>query len=611
MRYPFLNELPASRTVTEAWMGYNHNLRIGEGELYDMWNLSSDRFPVLAPRKARGVYAAPVSAQGLIAKDTLCYIDGQYFVGDGYRVDMGLSTAAKDCPKRLVSMGSYVIVLPDKKYINTADLTDFGSIEAAFTTQGEVSFTLCRLDGEGMSLDYTQDSAPAEPRDGELWLDTSAVPNSLKQWSEASGMWAAFATTYIKISCPNLGTAFREGDGVTISGLAGEQLTGGDGNPLTNADISAIDGSFVIQAKGDDYIVIIGILAKADTVQNPVTVARRMPNMDFVIESENRLWGCRYGTAVNGEVVNEIYASKLGDFKNWNCFSGISTDSYIVSVGTDGQFTGAVNHLGYPLFFKENCLHKVYGSYPAAYQIQTVNCRGVQRGSEGSLATVNEVLYYKSRTGVCSFDGSLPTDISAALGNVSYSKAVAGAHGNKYYISMMEDSTGESVLMVYDTARGMWHREDGTKALAWCSARNELYYIDCADGKIKTVLGSGEADGEPVSWMAETGVMGLDSPDNKYISKLTIRLSMDPGSGMDVYIDYDSEDVWHQVCSIVCNTLRSYTVPICLRRCDHFRLRLEGEGDVRLFSVTKTVESGSDTNRCGGQNLGGVSKWAR
>ena len=37
-----------------------------------------------------------------------------------------------------------------------------------------------------------------------------------------------------------------------------------------------------------------------------------MPNMDFVIESENRLWGCRYGIANNGEVVNEIFA-KMGD----------------------------------------------------------------------------------------------------------------------------------------------------------------------------------------------------------------------------------------------------------------------------------------------------------
>ena len=163
---------------------------------------------------------------------------------------------------------------------------------------------------------------------------------------------------------------------------------------------------------------------------------RHMPNMDFLIESGNRLWGCRYGTALNGDVVNEIYACKLGDFKNWSCFMSLSTDSYTASCGTDGQFTGAITHLGYPLFFKENCVHKVYGNIPANFQIQDTACRGVQKGCHGSLAIVNETLFYKSRGGICAFDGSLPKDASYVLGNEAYSDAVGGAHGNKYYVSM-------------------------------------------------------------------------------------------------------------------------------------------------------------------------------
>ena len=163
-----------------------------------------------------------------------------------------------------------------------------------------------------------------------------------------------------------------------------------------------------------------------------------MPKMDFIVESNNRLWGCRYGVANNGKVVNEIYASKLGDFKNWNCYMGASTDSYAASVGTDGQFTGAVTHLGYPIFFKENCLHKVYGNYPANYQVQTTSCRGVQKGSEKSLAIVNEVLYYKSQNGICAYDGSLPNEISAEFGDERYSGAVAASHNNKYYFERIK-----------------------------------------------------------------------------------------------------------------------------------------------------------------------------
>ena len=74
-------------------------------------------------------------------------MDGSEFVMGQQRVDMGLSVAAEDCPKQMVSMGAYVIIMPDKKYINTKDLTDFGNMEAEVKTQAAVSFTLCKLDG--------------------------------------------------------------------------------------------------------------------------------------------------------------------------------------------------------------------------------------------------------------------------------------------------------------------------------------------------------------------------------------------------------------------------------------------------------------------------------
>ena len=128
MKYPTLSEQETSRQMVDAFRGYNHNLRIGDGEFFDMKNMTSDYYPVLSPRRKRGVYASPGDPQGMIAKDSLCYVDGTDFVVNGYPIDMGLSTDPDDCPKRLVSMGAYVIILPDKKYINTADTTDFRRI---------------------------------------------------------------------------------------------------------------------------------------------------------------------------------------------------------------------------------------------------------------------------------------------------------------------------------------------------------------------------------------------------------------------------------------------------------------------------------------------------
>ena len=575
MKYPLLNELPVSREMIDSFGGYNHNLRIGAGEFYDMENLTSAHYPVLSPRPRRGIFATPDRPQGLIAKDALCYVDGGDFVMGEYRVAMQLSRDA--APKTLISMGAYVIIMPDKKYINTADITDYGSIEASVTTITPVTFELCKLDGTGYSDAVAQDTEPSGPENMDLWIDTSSVPNALKQYSSTNAMWVSIATTYIKISATGLGKPFSVGDGVTISG------------------VSAVDGlnnTMIVWDRSDDYIVVTGIIDRVTTQEAAITVARRMPNMDFVVESGNRLWGCRYGTDVNGNMVNEIYASKLGDFKNWNCFMGISTDSYAVTVGTDGQFTGAITHLGSPLFFKENCMHKVYGN-SLPFGVQDTACRGVQKGCGGSLAIVNEVLYYKSRSAVCAYDGSLPVEISTALGEVVYSDAVAGAIGNKYYISM-KDGGGAYHLFVYDTAKGMWHREDNTQALSFCSCRGDLYFIDAADSKIKTVLGTGTPEAESVRWMAETGVIGTDSPDKKYISRLDVRMNIPIGTTVDFYIQYDSEEEWEMLFPLEGHTLRSFTVPIRPHRCDHFRLRIEGDGPAKVYSICKNMEQGSE-----------------
>ena len=588
MRLPKLREMESSRKMVDTFGGYNHNLRVPDGEFYDMKNMTSDYYPVLSPRKNRGVYASPSSPNGLISKDSLCYVDGKNFVMNEYPVDMGLN----DKPKQLISMGAYVIIMPDKKYINTKDLTDFGNMEAEVKTQAAVSFTLCKLDGTDYSSDIpTQE--PEEPANMDMWIDVSTEPHSLKQWSESAGMWVTVPTTYVKIASPGIGAPFEKYDGITISGLKDVALHDNvSGNIIENtSDLAALEGAAVVWEKGDDYIVVVGILDITRTITDQITISRRMPLMDFIVESGNRLWGCRYGEDANGDVVNEIYASKLGDFKNWSCYMGLSTDSYVASCGTDGQFTGEITHLGYPLFFKENCVHKVYGNYPANFQIQDTACRGVQKGSEKSLAIVNETLFYKARNAVCAYDGSLPAEVSYVMGNEEYSEAVGGSHGNKYYITM-KDSQGRYNLFVYDTARSMWHKEDGLQVDCFCSCRGEMYAI--SDGKIITMLGSGTKDTAMVQWMVETGEIGISSPDMKYISRLTVRMSMEIGSEVRFYAQYDFNEDWEPLFTMQGTNLRSFSLPIRPKRCDHLKLRIEGEGVVRIYSITKTIEQGSE-----------------
>ena len=584
MRYPILRELPTSREIVDVFRGYNHNLRISNGEWFNMKNMTSDYYPVLSPRGKRGVYAKPASPQALIAKEKLCYVDGTAFVIGEERVEMGLSTMARDNPKQLVSMGAFVIIMPDKKYINTANTEDRGDIESIFVSEGEMNFTLCRVDGSEYDVQHTQVSAPENPTSTTLWVDTSTTPNVLKQWSESSKMWVDIPTTYIKIQCVGIGKGFEVNDGIMISGLKEQP-----------AQIAALEGSAIVWDKADDYIVVTGILDETVSTNTTVTVKRTMPIMDYIIEANNRLWGCHYGMDENGEMVNRLYASKLGDFKNWNCFMGVSTDSYFANVGTDGYFTGAVTHLGAALFFKENCLHKVYGNYPTEFTVQDTACRGLQSGCSGSLAIVNEVLFYKARNAVCAYDGSLPVEVSYCLGNERYYDAVGGAHGNKYYLSMC-DTMGDWHLFVYDTAKGLWHREDNLHASHFASYRGEMYCVDAEDRNIITLLGSGEEDESEVEWMVETGELGITSPDMKYISRITFRMSMEVGSVMDIYAQYDLSDEWIHVCHIRSTNLRSFSIPIRPRRCDFMRLKIEAKGMGKIYSMTKTIEQGSDVS---------------
>ena len=193
----------------------------------------------------------------------------------------------------------------------------------------------------------------------------------------------------------------------------------------------------------------------------------------------NRIWGCNFNDSVN-----EIYASKLGDPLNWNCFRGLSTDSYAVSVGEPGEFTGCVSLGDSVIFFKEMCIYSVYGNDPSDFRTVKAECFGVQKGSEGSAVKINGQLYYKSCHGIMRLsEGALPVCISDELGADVWKDAVAGTDGSKYYVAMT-DAAGKRELFVYDTHKQSWNKEsipcEGVFAMIY--HKNNLLLI----GKKKT-----------------------------------------------------------------------------------------------------------------------------
>lgn len=137
--------------------------------------------------------------------------------------------------------------------------------------------------------------------------------------------------------------------------------------------------------------------------------------------------------------------------------------------GQTGRLPGAADYLGSPIFFKEDCLERVYPSASGAHQIVTTRCSGVRRGDWRSVQVVDGKLYYHSAGGVCVFDGSLPVVVSQVLGEERYTDAAAGSLDGRYYLSA-KGADGVWVLLVYDARRGLWHAESGVPG-GWLYAR--------------------------------------------------------------------------------------------------------------------------------------------
>ena len=563
MEMPTLRRLWTSRRTVDAFGGLNRSPRTGEGEFAQMENLSSDFYPVLAPCPPREQLDI-TGVTSLGAGQRLFYTQGTELVLGDRRIDLGLSP---DGNKILVKMGAYVVVFPDKKYASTLESGDYGSLEARFEAANAV-LTPCTLEGADRIPDYIQSAEPLSPENGTLWLDTAASPAVLKEWSAASNLWAAVETAYVRIEAPGIGVPFRQYDGVTLSGA------------------EALDGANVIWQAGSDFAVVSGVLEGQKHMRGLV-LSRTVPEMDYVIECGNRLWGCRAGTDRLGNPVNEIYASKLGDFRNWNCFMGLSTDSYAVTVGTQGPFTGAITYLGNPLFFKEDCLYKIYGSYPAAFHVQSTACRGVAQGGGESLAIVGETLFYKSPMGVCAYDGSLPAEVGRNLGFDPLEGGVGAGFGGKYFLSLQEH-TGTDALYVYDKLLGQWHRETGFGARQMVSHAGKLYGLDKNGGL--WLLRGGKSRAR-VKWMARTGrISGWDGK-RMVLKSLELQLLLANRARMDISVRYDDRGAWERIGTLT-GSDRRFLLPIRPKPCSHLELLLEGEGDVRLLSLTRVLRQG-------------------
>lgn len=581
-----------------TFMGVNKNNKIDQAEFSDTKNMTNDYFPTLGNRIKRGIIGKLTKPQGMLGGKYISYVDdNKLYYNETFVTDLEETNAQR----QLVMMGAYLCVFPDGLVYNTYT-EDISFIENEVTTTVPPTFTLAKLDGSIFDSSNTVTSN-TEPTDKtKYWIDTSMLDTVvIKMYSTTTSMWVSVGTTYVKVESPGIGHGFKAYDAALFENVDHSA------NIYNGLDFNQTN---IIFGAGEDYLIIAGFINQVFVNSQNITVKRQMPQMDYVCELDNRIWGCSSDK-------HEVYCCKLGDPKNWNCFAGLDSDSYAATIGTEDVFTGAVAYSGYVFFFKENGYHKIYGTKPSNFEVTWKPCRGVQNGSEKTLAVVNEVLIYKAKDAVCMFDGSV-SKISEKIDNTTYYSAVAGVYRDKYYISMRDADYNYS-LFVFDTTKGIWIKEDDLELLYAANGAGGLYLVDrdynvfvVNNEKIyfkkfpqNTIFpsfelfpGNSEAGvlEDEIAWSFTSGDMGDDSPYHKYIKRLDLRFWLDISAYMRVEIMYDSSDQWLKVMEYYATKKKSIEMPISIQRCDHFRIRISGKGDMKLYSIAKISEQGTDVN---------------
>ena len=385
---------------------------------------------------------------------------------------------------------------------------------------------------------------------------------------ESEGTGAEFTTNTLTIAWAgvDLTEHFKVGDGIIISGCT---VDAGNNKDIIIKDLTAT----TITVTDDTFT--------AATETGTITLSRDVPDMDYICESENRLWGCSSSTQT-------IYVSALGDPTNFNVFQGLSTDSYAVAVGSEGDFTGCCRLSSSVLFWKQNKLHKMLGSFPAEYSLYTYDIEGLRDGCYKSLQVINEVLFYMGLHGIYAYTGGTPSLVSMNFGEHQFTNAIAGNDGDSYYLSVKDGDAYR--LLVYETRSGIWVHEDDIRCVDFARVGKDMYFAD-SDGKVW--LADNGDDDPDIEWYIQFTPFMETIEGRKVYSKMLIRTELPAGSYMIASVRQD-EGTWREVGRITGRKKDVVPMRIPLTRCDRFEIRLSGKGPMAILSVLREFGVGSE-----------------
>ncbi len=568
------------------YMGEN----VPDGGFSAMENLSSDKFPLMSVREKRAVYGKkqPLHFDGeavtvvldtpsglLICTETAVYIDGVKIEG------AKLLSSVKN--RTAVLFGRDIFICPDSVILKCTDdgiiVRENNFVHALMSAEAKIS------DDKGK--DITPDFFGEVPESAAAG-NTMVLPDGsgMRLYRYSGDRWVKQESVYIKIEGTHEIPGFYPGNSLR----------------LINEGDCIDDGWYTVKATAENALVLYGALRKTGSI-NYVQLIKFIPDMDFAVEHNNRIWGCRYGLNRDGEFVNEIYASKQGSSEEWYCFNGISTDSYAAGLGCSGEFTGAAKVGNEVIFFKENYLIRVVGDTPDDFSVSTIPGRGVEKGHHKSIVNLGERLFYKSADGITVYDGNLPFVISERDAFYGFTDSAAGAHKGKYHIALTSPR-GERARYTYDTESFLWHKEDDCcPTAAFFTKNGNLFslgkgdngnYILQADDfgsiteKNLSLKLSGDTPFTPeqedsVQWCCETGKLCRDITSyNKKVRAVRFSLTLGDGAYVKISVKPDGFSTFREIFFLEKKTDGIFSASVPVVPCKYFTLRFEGSGEFIL-----------------------------
>lgn len=564
--------------------GYMHTPDCCDGQIYDMEAISSFSQPFLRPLSRRGAY---LSAPGAV----MVFHHNDW----GYVTDSGVLTYGR----RVIGT-----VPPDSKPVVVGNRIVFWKngeskiMNVAYDIKGEYS-TLAALQSGGTKVEgYAYAVGTTTPKTIYVYRQTT---NTWEQGEvELQDMRISFTLTGVRF----LGTTYQgvKADANTIRATSATAWTNsglkvGDAIEITGCTTHPENNKIAIirEINGADLIFYehtfkLNGSAGTTAYTEPGTLrfTKEQPELDVIFALNNRLWGAKDDT---------IWCSKLGDPTNFYVYDGLSSDGWFNATGTAEKFTAGCAYLGYPTFFKEHNIFKIFGSNAENFQFSMSATEGVKKGCQDSLAIAGETLYYWSNNGLTAYQGGLPQFVGQPFGQAKYEKVKAISDGRRIYLSMTEEYKDDFWCWCIDTESGNIYKETRMTVMQMIRAGEDLYALGKEQGN-STVspykLNGNYENAMPA--MIEWGRFYAATLDKKSLQKLSIRMRAKPDAEIRIYISYD-DGRWELVRKLYTKSWNVTDVPILLRRCDNFRLKLVTKGYWEIQQINRAVISGTTTRR--------------